>query len=145
MMSNLHLGNKAEKVDSVFQLLGERENDMSYSLAWGLAQCPKFLDKFLSAINQRNTELTEIEIYLQKGGDKKEGITDIELISPKFDIIIEAKRGWNRPPKSQFNKYVQRLIKSGKRTKRLIVLSEYSKKNSGDWLRNDIKGIPVQS
>ncbi len=144
-MSNLYLGNKTAKIDSVFQLLGVRENDMSYSLAWGLAQCPKFLKRFLIAINQRNTELSEVEIHLQKSGDKKEGITDIELRSPRFRIIIEAKRGWNRPSMSQLDKYAKRLINSGVREKRLIVLSEYGKNNSGNWLKKDIKGVPMQS
>ena len=45
-MNNLYLSNK--KIESIFQLLGEHENDMSYSLAWGLDQCHSFLEKFLS-------------------------------------------------------------------------------------------------
>ncbi len=143
-MSNLYLGNKTEKIESVFQLLGVHENDMSYSLAWGLAQCPKFLEKFLIAINQRNTELSEVEINLQKSGDKKEGITDIELIASKFIVIIEAKRGWGRPSNSQLDKYAKRIKKSALPNKKLIVLSEYSKINTGDWLKKWIRGIPLQ-
>lgn len=142
-MSNLYFGNKIEEVGSVFQLLGERENDMSFSLAWALSRCPKFLTKFLSGINQRNIELSQVKIHLQKSGGKKEGITDIELKSPKFDIIIEAKRGWNRPSNAQLNKYVRKLRKSKKQT-RLIVLSEYGRENSENWLPRKIKRVIVQ-
>ncbi len=143
-MSNLHLSNKSEKIESIFELLGEHENDMTYSLAWGLVQCPEFLDRFLYAINQKNIKLSEVDIYLQKGGDRKEGITDIELRSPKFSTIIEAKRGWNVPSKKQLIKYAKRLLNGKKQTRRLIVLSEYSKENSGNRVKNEIKGIPVQ-
>lgn len=39
-MGEIYLHNR--KVDSVFQLLGEYENDISYSVAWTLARCPSF-------------------------------------------------------------------------------------------------------
>lgn len=141
-MSNLYFGNEEEEVGSIFQLLGERENDMSFSLAWALSQCPKFLTGFLSRINLRNAELSKVKIYLQKSGDKKEGITDIELKSPKFDVIIEAKRGWNRPSKEQLDKYVRKLRKSKKQT-RLVVLSEYGRENSENWLPREINKISI--
>jgi hypothetical protein len=31
------------KVESVFHLLGEHENDITYSVAWALSQSPHFL------------------------------------------------------------------------------------------------------
>ena len=143
-MSNLYLGSKTERIASVFQLLGNSENDMSYSLAWGLSRCPIFLRKFLSVIGQQKVKLSEVDIYLQKSGGKKEGITDIELRSPEFRIIIEAKRGWGRPGMSQLDKYTKRIKKSGVPNKKLVVLSEYSKITTGDWLKKRIRGIPVQ-
>lgn len=147
-MNNLYLGSKTEGISSVFQLLGRKENDMSYSLAWGLSRCPVFLRKFLSIVGQRNPKLSEVDIYLQKRGGKEEGITDIELRSPRFRIIIEAKRGWNRPGISQLDKYAKRLINSGARDKRLdkrlIVLSEYGRNNSGNRLKKGIRRVPVQ-
>ena len=31
------------EVHSVFQLLGDKENDISLSMSWALAKCPEFL------------------------------------------------------------------------------------------------------
>ena len=143
-MNNLYLSNK--KIESIFQLLGEHENDMSYSLAWGLDQCHSFLEKFLSSIINQRINLSEVEISLQKiSKNQNEGITDIEIKSKnKFFIIIEAKRGFNYPHDSQLKKYTKRLKNSSEPIKRIIVLSEYNAKNSSNWLKKEIEGIPIQ-
>lgn len=40
-MPQLYIGK--EKVQNVFRLLGKKEDDISYKVAWALAQCPSFL------------------------------------------------------------------------------------------------------
>lgn len=39
-----------KRIDSVFQLLGEHDNDSTYSVGWALAHCPAFLQAFLDAV-----------------------------------------------------------------------------------------------
>lgn len=125
-MSEIYLHNR--KVDTVFQLLGEHENDISYSVAWALAQCPLFLYEFLKKVIDIKTDSSDIEIRLQHHeGDG--GITDIEIeLANEFYLIIEAKRGWNLPNRNQLEKYVKRpsFVKSKAALKRLVVLSECS-------------------
>ena len=31
------------EIHSIFQLLGDKENDITLSMSWALAQCPEFL------------------------------------------------------------------------------------------------------
>ena len=59
------------KVESVFQLLGEHENDISYSVAWGLAQCPLFLHEFLHKIGillASNSPVIRLQHHDMNGG-----------------------------------------------------------------------------
>ncbi|GAF68553.1 unnamed protein product, partial [marine sediment metagenome] len=45
-MTELYL--HKHKVDSVFQLLGSEENDVTCSVAWAFFKSPSFLKEFLS-------------------------------------------------------------------------------------------------
>lgn len=56
----------SREMKSVFQLLGEHENDISYSVAWGLTQCPSFLKVFLQSVLQWNGNVDEVEIRMQE-------------------------------------------------------------------------------
>jgi hypothetical protein len=142
-MTQLFLRNKEMK--SVFQLLGEHENDISYSVAWGLSQCPSFLSVFLSNAIQWVGSIDEVEIRMQHY-DKGKGFTDIEIqLQDEFHLIIEAKRGWNLPSDAQLQKYATRdyFIKSSCPIKRLIVLSECSKDYAEHRLPKSVNGIQV--
>lgn len=146
-MSEIYLHNR--KIDSVFQLLGEHENDISYSVAWALAQCPSFLHEFLRKVLDLKTNSVDIEIRLQHHeGDGS--ITDIEIeLVNEFYLIIEAKRGWNLPNLTQLEKYAKRpsFIKSKAPSKRLVVLSECSQEYAALNLESksigSVKIIPV--
>ena len=39
------------KVESIFHLLGEHENDITYSVSWALSQSARFLAAFLSPVS----------------------------------------------------------------------------------------------
>jgi hypothetical protein len=97
-----------EQVQSVFNLLGEHENHLTYSLGWALSQSPQFLKGFIWNALKIKPTLKNVEIRLQHL-EKDAGITDIEIESwGEFFIIIEAKRGWNLPGKAQLEKYAVR-------------------------------------
>lgn len=116
------------KIVSIFQLLGENENDITYSLGWALSQSKAFLREFLelSLDYKENFNYDEVEVSLQEYEDRY-GITDIEIeLKNKFFLIIEAKRGWNLPTKEQLIKYARRkdFKNNPACLKRLVVITE---------------------
>jgi hypothetical protein len=54
------------RVESVFHLLGEHENDLTYSLAWALSQSPRFLTAFIRT-TLGGTLVTEASENLKMG------------------------------------------------------------------------------
>jgi len=118
-----------QTIQSVFRLLGEHENDLTYSLAWALSQSPQFLRAFVRCALNIDPKLENVTIRLQQV-EKNAGITDIEIESPgQFFLLLEAKRGWNLPGKAQLKKYALRkaFTANKKFPCKLIVLSECSR------------------
>ena len=119
---------RGKSVQSVFTLLGEHENDLTYSLAWALSQSPHFLKGFIHIALNIQPTLENVTIRLQHS-EKTAGITDIEIESPgEFFVIVEAKRGWNLPGKAQLEKYAARkgFLTSKQIPSKILVLSECS-------------------
>lgn len=100
----------ARKLESIFELLGTKENNITYSLGWAFSRSPGFLQQFLNAAlnTSKKWDLSSFEILLQE--HKHEGgFTDIEFSGPDVHIIIEAKRGWNLPQLGQLKRYLPRF------------------------------------
>jgi hypothetical protein len=119
---------RGKEVQSVFHLLGEHENDLTYSLAWALSRSPEFLKAFIRETLDIQLTLEKVTIRLQHR-EKDAGITDIEIDSPgQFFALIEAKRGWNLPGKAQLEKYAFRKVfdANDKFPRKIFVLSECS-------------------
>jgi len=137
-----------DKVDSVFQLLGEDENDISFSVAWALAQCPSYLSAFLKSQIKSKWTLKDIDIRLQHS-ERKSGITDIEIESAgSFYLIIEAKKGWQLPSQKQLHKYTNRpkFKESSAPFKLIVVLSECSQEYATANMEvREIDGIRIES
>ena len=115
------------KIESIFQLLGEKENDISYSVGYALSRCEKFLQNFLQHLKiKTHFEVDKIKIRLQ-AHEKEKGFTDFEIIHDnEFHIIVEAKKGWIFPKEEQLSKYATRqsFISSKAKDKRIIVFNE---------------------
>src|SRR5438105_2523003 len=94
-------------VPSVFSLLGQKENDITFSMGWALSQSPTLLQGFLQSMlrAKRQFGLRELVIALQEF-QKDSGITDLEIRAEGLHLIIEAKRGWALPSQQQLKKYV---------------------------------------
>ena len=125
-MTDLYL--HKHKVDSVFQLLGSQENDITCSIAWAFSRSPSLLKTFLSTVIRWKGNVDNVMIRLQEH-ETPGGITDIEVeMQGEFYLIVEAKRGWNLPTRTQLERYANRnSFKSSIATiKRLIALSECS-------------------
>ncbi|MGB6429350.1 MAG: hypothetical protein WBF06_02105 [Candidatus Acidiferrales bacterium] len=116
-------------VKSVFSLLGEHENAITYSVAWALSQSPHLLGNFVHYALGIAPDLSNVVIRLQQH-EKQAGITDIEIESPgKFFLIVEAKRGWTLPSQKQLKTYAQRpsFRASKGLPRRILVMSECSR------------------
>ena len=120
-MADLFL--RGHRVSTVFDLLGDKENDITFSIGWALAQCEGFLTLLLKhffvdyAVGQ--TQAVQLQ---QSGGS---GFTDIEIITDHAHVIVEAKRGWILPDDigQQIAKYANRFSASSRHSL-LVVMSE---------------------
>jgi hypothetical protein len=138
-----------QKVDTVFELLGNDENAMTYSLGWALAKCNGFCQGLAGMLGIQDGFSDAVLIRLQDHF-KEKGFTDIEIIDPgRFHIIIEAKRGFNIPFREQLEKYADRLHASAdtKAEKMLLVLAESDREEQ--WLAQraptHVKQVVVQA
>ncbi|PKK81918.1 MAG: hypothetical protein CVT49_16400 [candidate division Zixibacteria bacterium HGW-Zixibacteria-1] len=140
-MAEIYLhGNKLE---SIFELLGEKENSITYSIGWALANCKSLLNEFLkNALNRPvNDDITIVRLQeFQKGSGK----TDIEILGKGFHIIVEAKRGWKVPGEDQLTMYASRLKSNHHSHNMIISMSECSQEYASFHLGNNTLGIPVQ-
>lgn len=94
-----------KEIHSIFQLLGDKENDITLSMSWALAKCSEFLKALIITIVGMAPPSDEISILNQRY-DADAGVTDIEITDfQTFHIIIEAKRGWILPSADQLMKY----------------------------------------
>src|SRR5271154_5067184 len=87
-------------VGTVFDLLGSKEDDITYSVGWGLAQSESFTRSVLSEAfgNAVQGEVTAIRLQESERGT---GRTDVEIETERLHLVLEAKRGWNLPLPSQ--------------------------------------------
>src|SRR3954447_3203315 len=92
------------RIETVFDLLGDKEDDITYSVGWGLAQSEAFARALLrEAYGSSDTsELTAIRLQEH---DPATGRTDIEIETELRHLVVEAKRGWSLPPTTQLRKY----------------------------------------
>ena len=118
------------EVNSVFQLLGKNEDNISYSVAWLLLKSETMFTLVVKRLfGEIDFDFKNTVIYLQKA-EGRHGITDIELTDNKnFHIIIEAKKGWVFPTYDQLYKYSQREsfnLNKTIRHKAIVTLTECS-------------------
>ncbi len=120
------------EVATVFNLLGTKENDLSYSLGWALTRCPPLLAavvKVFAGLSVDPKEINGIVVRLQEHDRSDRGYTDLEIVVPNHCyLVIEMKRGWNLPDEKQLARYADR---EGFRdptypVRRLVTLSECS-------------------
>lgn len=142
-MPELSLHGKSVK--SVFNLLGQKENDITFSIGWVLSRCPVLLLAFLTnALGEKvkcnPDELTLVLQDYQKGL----GITDVEIRGKDLHLIIEAKRGWEFPSERQLLQYLPRFDKTKAEQRMIIAMSECSQVYAKHYLADSVKGVPVR-
>lgn len=115
-------------VETVFELIGDIENDITKSIAWTLKSCGSFLNGLIYRLFKLNVNPENVVIsYQDYEADK--GITDLQITDyQSFFIIIEAKRGLNLPGEEQLQMYAGRedFISAAVKHKAIVSMSEYS-------------------
>jgi hypothetical protein len=129
------------EVQNVFSLLGSNENDMTFSLGWALAQCPRFLDAFVASIAPKAKAdqpwLINLQEHVRDGG-----YTDIEIIGGDCHIIVEAKRRWALPSLHQLERYASRF-RSKVADEHFVVISERGHESARHQLPSEVCGHPL--
>lgn len=134
-------------VDSIFQLIGKSEDDITKSIAWVLCNCPAFLQNILRDLLNISVSPDKVVICFQVD-EKDKGRTDLEIYdNEQFHIIIEAKRGWDLPRSDQLTKYSQRIsfVSRNVKHKAIVSMSDCSDVYANTYLPfKQINGIPVK-
>lgn len=116
-------------VATVFDLLGEDENDMSAALGYALSQSPALTCAVIRDVAEGWEPAQELvarqgAIALQSAR-RGHGITDVEIsVGTDFHGIIEAKRGAHLPTLAQLQLYVPRLTESRAAHQVLVTLTD---------------------
>ena len=145
-MTPLFLHNN--QVETLFELLGNNENDMTKSLGWTLANSASLRTEFAKQLKLAHGISENIQIRLQHSSSQS-GVTDIEVVDFEnhHHVIIEAKRGFSVPSREQLELYAQRMNEKINRatSKLLVVLAESDREEH--WLPlqipEEVCGIPV--
>lgn len=129
-------------VGTVFDLLGDKENDITYSLGWALAESERLSSALLGdVVSSGGAELTADSVRLQEGISGA-GFTDIEVLAGdgEVHIVIEAKRGYDLPQQTQLEKYATRTQPP---PTALVVCAEASADFVAGKLPPTVAGVPV--
>lgn len=140
-MTDLFL--RGRQVKTVFDLLGDKENDITFSVGWALAQCDDFLTLLLKRLFA-DYDVGEVQaVQLQQSGSS--GFTDIEIVTDHAHVIVEAKRGWDLPEdiEQQITKYARRFA-AGYKHSLLVVMSEGADYYALPRLPQQVSGVPVR-
>jgi len=115
-----------QPIETVFDLLGKHENDLTYSLGWGMGNSQKLASALMQDVaSELGTPPPEedFSILLQEHIPQS-GYTDVEIRSSNFTLIIEAKRGWEIPSNAQLEKYARSMLPGIGRA--ILILAEGS-------------------
>ena len=128
-------------IGTVFDLLGKKENDITYSVGWAMAQCAElaaaFVEDVLSPTKPVTIDIVQLQEFIPDSG-----YTDIEIKANegKFHLVVEAKRGYNLPGEEQLVKYATR---TDPKPDALVVMAEASAAFVAGKLPPTVEGVPV--
>jgi hypothetical protein len=129
----------AREVETIFDLFGRDENDLTGALGWCMAKVPSLTTALLHcALPQAATPR---KIHLQRH-DQDRGFTDIEIQGDGYLLIVEAKVGWTLPSLSQLQRYIARFS-AGSTRRAFLILSDCSPSYAARHLPTEIEGVPI--
>jgi len=131
-------------IESVFDLLGRDENDITFSLSFALSRCPTFLKKFLADVLPTNFAYSLDQVGIECQNPVEGGFTDIEITqNGLFRLIFEAKVGTNLPGFVQVEKYAKSLNENAWAFKEIITLSDSLSAESKALLGKEVEDVPI--
>lgn len=133
-------------VATIFDLLGSKEDDMTYSLGYVAARSPKFAHLLVEKLaGERVAGVAEAVVQLQCIAREERGRTDVEIhVGEEFFAVLEAKRGASLPSREQLARYVPVLRRRNVRLRRLVAVTNAPAFHAARTLPSDIDGVPVQ-
>lgn len=133
------------EVQTVFDLFGESENDMTFSLGWLLGNSAQFLQALLQDITGEKWANAENCIVRLQTGRVGYGITDVEIVlGSDLAIIFEAKRGPELPSIGQLELYARAIsARVAAKKKILVALTNATAAYASVALVPNIEGVPV--
>ena len=131
--------NTNQEINSIFQLLGTQENDITKAIVWVLKTCPSVLKGLIKKICGIEADCDKVTIEYQKFEivNDNHTYTDIEIYDEdNFHIILEAKRGWILPQSQQLEIYAQKssFYDSVKAITKIFSISECSEEYADRYL-----------
>jgi hypothetical protein len=119
--------------------LGKKENDLTYSLGWGLAQSETFVKSLLADVFP-GEEPGAIQALRQQESLAGGGFTDIEIETDRLPLVLEAKVGWSLPEEGQLVQYAPRLKQAD--IGLILVVSECPPEFADPRLPKGVAGVP---
>lgn len=135
------------EVENVFDLLGQGEDGMTYSLGWALQQASPFLQRICARVGLRDS-LENVSVHLQHSRSGF-GRTDIEVVSPgEGMVVVEAKRGFVFPSEKQIRQYLKGVQADPVREapfRHMVVLTAYPEEVAfqNPCAPTRVDGVPV--
>lgn len=128
-------------IGTVFDLLGKKENDITYSVGYAMAQSAALAEAFIADVLPDAGDVATDIVQLQEGIPGA-GFTDIELKAAegKIHVVIEAKRGYSLPGDEQLAKYATR---TEPQPTVLVVMAEASAAFVAGKLPVTVEDVPV--
>lgn len=137
MAVDLKLGTRTVK--TVFDLVGESENDLTAALGWALSKGDGFADALIADVfGHPAGEI--LSVSLQRFGPDG-GYTDVEVVAQKAHLVIEAKKGWAVADEVQLARYANRP--AGLES-RLLSVSAASRQWAAKHLKPQVGGVQVE-
>lgn len=135
----------SSEISNTFQVIGRNEDSLTRGIAWVLRCSPGLLAAFVErALGYRVTcDSVTLRLHAYERGC---GITDLEIFSPSFHIVVEAKAGWALPTLDQLERYRQRRAFQGdaEGLRILLTLSECGPHVAGVRLPDSLDGVPLR-
>src|SRR4051794_3676429 len=127
-------------VRTVFDLLGDKEDDITYSFGWALANSDRLVELLLTRVfDIKPDETGDTTALLLQETVSGAGRTDVEVETDRLHLIAEAKRGWTLPTDAQLLQYTGRF--GATRKAKLLVASECSGEYAEPRLPKEVAGV----
>jgi hypothetical protein len=127
-----------QEVNTIFDLFGSQENDMTFSLGWVLSRSEVFLRSLIADVCEDVPANVGRAVIKLQTGRGLNGITDIEIeVGSELVFVIEAKKGPQFPTAQQLAKYANFLLGSKVESKHLLAMTNASAASARTRLKCD--------